>query len=183
MRSLSRYFLGSLLVIVAAGLVICVYILASLSATSDRLGDGAASFGILQTQEEGPVTPADKRSLRNAIDIAPYPRFRTRQLAHRPGSLWVFASDRSLCLAQPKAASCAPMGEAIREGVFLGTFAPPNSNRPYPHDFVLQGVLPDNVRQVVVVLGRRRRLVVEVTNNVVSLRWQEPIRVARLRRG
>lgn len=142
-----------------------------------------AAFGLLRTHQELPRSPADWRSLASATAVEPHAQFANRQLVRGRASLWVLSSGRSMCISQPKAASCAPTEVAEREGVFLGTFTPPTKRRPFPHDFLLQGIVPDGVRQVKLVVGESKQLVANVRGNVISVRRAEPVHVKRLLPG
>ena len=85
-----------------------------------------------------------------------------------------------MCIAQPRGASCAPTEVAIKEGVLLGTFRPPTQRQPIPHDFVLQGVVPDGISKVLVVTGQDRGFVATVKGNSFSVESDEPVRLKRL---
>jgi len=125
-----------------------------------------------------------RRSLASAAGVEPHAQFRNAQLAMGERPLWVLTSERSLCIAQPKAASCTAKRRASREGVFLGTFRIPTKRYPSPHNFLLQGLTPDGVDGVLVIVGESRRLVVDVKDNVFAIERDQPVhRLKLLRRN
>jgi hypothetical protein len=69
-------------------------------------------------------------------------------------ALWVLVAQHSICIAEAKAASCAPKKVAFREGLLLTTFTPPTKRFSAPSNFPLQGLVPDGVDQAVVVVGQ-----------------------------
>lgn len=48
------------------------------------------------------------------------------------------------------------------------------------HNFLVQGLVPDGVRRVLVVIGTHRRAAVGVEENVFSVKAEQPIHVERL---
>lgn len=75
-----------------------------------------------------------------------------------------------------------PKYRARHEGVFLGTFRPPTNRDPTLHDFLVQGVVPNDVGRVLLVLGSHRKAIVAVRANVFSFEADEPIHVKSLLR-
>jgi hypothetical protein len=76
--------------------------------------------------------------------------------------------------------ACAPKRAAVRAGVFLATFQPPTRSDPKPRDFLVQGLLPNKVRKVIVLVGDHQHRVVVVTHNVMSFEADQPVHVERL---
>ena len=142
------------------------------------------SFGILRTFPEQAETATDRQSFKSAELVEPRARFKNLQLVARGSNrLWVLSTGQQLCVAQPKGASCAPKKVSIEKGVLLGTFRPPTKRKPFPHNFLLQGVVPDDVEKVLVVIGKDRQLVVDVKRNVFSVERDDPVHLKRLLRG
>lgn len=141
------------------------------------------SFRIFRSPPEKALSAADRRSFNSLAIAAPNERPEGAQLAVEHGNLWVLSTDRLLCLAQPKGAACAPKRVAIREGVLLGTFQPPTTEHPVPHNFLLQGVVPDDVKKVQVVIGRNHLLIANVKGNVFAVERDQPVHLKRLLRG
>ncbi len=100
------------------------------------------------------------------------------------GEIWVFFDDSSVCLAQGDrgAVACTDPGHAHLEGVTLGTFTPPSSRLPRPHNFLVVGLVPDRIRQVVLNIGNRRQTLT-VRKNLFSVTSSRPILITRLVRG
>jgi hypothetical protein len=94
--------------------------------------------------------------------------------------IWVISAGQQLCIAQVRGAACAPKYRARHEGVFLGTFRPPTKRDPALHDFLVQGLVPNGVRQVALVIGTHRTVVIDVKENVFSFERDEPVHVKRL---
>lgn len=140
-------------------------------------------FAVLRTPPVDVRSRAVEGSLASAAVVEPRSRFTDAHLASEEPELWVLSSHDSICIAQPKAAACAPEDVAIREGVFLGTFLPPTRATPTPHDFLLQGLAPDGVARARVIVGKSRRFTVPIRNNVFSVKRNQPVRVERLLRA
>jgi len=70
----------------------------------------------------------------------------------------------------------------MQAGVFLGVFDPPDEYRRDPHNFLVQGVAPDGVERVQVLIDNRRNLTVDVKDNVFSVAADKPIHIKRLLR-
>ena len=64
----------------------------------------------------------------------------------------------------------------------LGTFRPPTTSVPVAHDYMLQGVVPDGVSKVVVVIGKDRKTFVDIANNVFSIGRDSPVHILRFLR-
>lgn len=143
--------------------------------------DLRGAFSVLRTPPEAaprrvmdsllgtiPQQEANELSVRRALAI------RTQD------ATWVFLTRHQVCLAQIRAASCASKYVARREGVFLGTFRPPTRQDPTPHGFLVQGLVPNNVRKVLLIIGSHRKTVVAVRGNVLSIERDRPVHVKRL---
>lgn len=98
----------------------------------------------------------------------------------RNGTAWVFLQGHHLCLAYgvPESVACSAVDKARREGVSLGSFTPPSPGLPQPHDFVLMGVVPDSVQQVIVSTGSRQRNL-KVSDNLYAASGNRPILIRR----
>lgn len=140
------------------------------------------SFAILRSSPEEALTAADRKSFKSAALVESHGRIESAQRVRNHGSLWVLCAGRHLCIAQPRGAACALENAASRHGVVLGTFLPPTGRHPIPHNFLLQGVVPDDVRKVMVVIGADRQLIARVTGNAFSVERDEPVRLKRLLR-
>lgn len=142
------------------------------------------SFAILRTPSETPQTLAGNGSLKSAQLAAPSVQFDNAQRAGTAhGGLWILASERMLCIAQPRGAACSGEGSARQSGVVLGTFLPPTHGRPTPHSFLLQGLVPDDVNRVLVLIGEHQRLLVHVRRNVFSVERDQPVRLLKVLRN
>jgi hypothetical protein len=106
-------------------------------------------------------------------------------LAHRAVAdeepIWVFMERRNLCLAQGGLGSvaCSKVHRAELDGVSLGVFSPPSKDVPRPHDFLLLGLAPNDVRKVEITIGKRRQLI-DVKKNLYFVAGDQPILVKRL---
>lgn len=100
------------------------------------------------------------------------------------GHLWIFTTSKHLlCIMQPRGGGCAPVKMAAKRGVYLGVFRPPTKQRPVLHGFLVQGLVPDDVPQVIVTVGKQRTRVVPVRGNVFSVAAEQPVHVKRLLRN
>lgn len=140
-------------------------------------------FRILRGPPETARSGADRRSLKSLSITAPGESLESAQLAVEHSHLWVLSTERFLCLAQPKGSACTPKNMAIRAGVLLGTFQPPTKEIAAPHNFLLQGLVPDDVRRVQVIIGRDHLRIVNVTSNVFSIERDQPVHLKRLLRS
>jgi hypothetical protein len=78
--------------------------------------------------------------------------------------------------------ACDRKQRAVREGVSLGVFDPPDKHQRSMHNFLVQGIVPGDVSQVQVLVNNRRDLTVDVKENVFSVAADKPILVKRLLR-
>lgn len=78
--------------------------------------------------------------------------------------------------------ACDRERRAMREGVSLGVFDPPDEHRRGMHNFLVQGIVPNDVKQVLVLINNRRSLILDVKDNVFSIAADRPIHVKRLLR-
>jgi hypothetical protein len=141
------------------------------------------AFSVLRTRSQAPprqlVTVLNDTIARREV----HESVERRMLAHRAGnSIWIFSTAHQLCLAQGRGASCAPKSVARREGVFLGTFRPPTKLEPSLHDFLVQGLVPNGVKRVSVIVGKSHIRTVPVKGNVFSVAAEQPVHVKRLLR-
>lgn len=141
------------------------------------------SFEILRSPSQDAYSPSARRSLRSAALVEPDARISGFHLAKAASEFWVLPTQRSLCIAQPRGASCVPKKVAVRDGVFLATFRPPTKHFPAPRDFLLQGLVPDGVGRVFILIGKRRRLIVDVKRNAFSVERDQPVHLMRLLDG
>jgi len=99
------------------------------------------------------------------------------------GRIWAFVHGRLICIANAGAAACAPRRAARESGVLLGVFSPPNDRDPSIHDFLVQGLVSDDVKAVTVAVAEHGRITVDVANNVFSISASKPIHVLQLVRN
>lgn len=90
-----------------------------------------------------------------------------------------------MCLVQANlgSISCSRRRQARSQGVVLGTFKPPTKEIPALHEFLVLGVVPDDVRFVVATIGRHlheRHIRVAVRNNVFAIAAEQPVLVRKL---
>ncbi len=141
-------------------------------------------FGILRTPPE-PLRGIERNRILRTIGFA-----RRQVLGSQPqlvatpyGRIWVFITSKHLlCIVQSRGGGCAPIKSAVKQGVYLGVFWPPTRRWPLPHGFLVQGVVPDDVERVSVVVGATRTRVVPVKDNVFSAAAEQPVHVKRLLR-
>jgi hypothetical protein len=138
------------------------------------------SYQLLRSPPEQPHTPADRRSLANVSHYHPDAPISNPQLANRHHHIWVVVSGHLLCLAEPRGVACKPKSASRAEGIMLGTFQPPSKRIPVPHNFLLEGIVPDNVSRLVLIVGRSQARTIVVRHNVFLVRGDEPVRVKRL---
>jgi hypothetical protein len=105
----------------------------------------------------------------------------------RGGSIWIFLTHQKMCLAQANfgSVSCLEKQRARSHGVVLGTFKPPSKEVPYLHQFLVLGVMPDDVRYVSTTIGRHlheHHIKVPVRSNVFAIAAEQPILVRGLGR-
>jgi len=142
------------------------------------------AFSVLRTRPEAPPRQIATVLIDTIARREAHESVEHRMLAHRAGSsIWIFSTAHQLCIAQLRGASCATKSIARREGVFLGTFRPPTNHEPSLHDFLVQGLVPDGVRKVLLVVGSHRKIVVGVRSNVFSFEDDQPVHVKRLLRS
>lgn len=132
-------------------------------------------FGGLQ-----PIRIDRASSLKNVSLVEPRARIEDVARAEGASHFYVAATEKLLCLTQPRGATCARWGIAKQRGLVLGTFEPPTHGHPRPHDFLLQGIAPNGVRHVMVVIGQSHQITVKVENNAFSVKRDRPVRLKRL---
>lgn len=143
----------------------------------------APFFGILRTSPESLHTAAARSNVRHVRIVDPQAEPVDAQLISRQSGLWAVTTEDELCISQARGAACASQEEAVKKGVLLGTFEPPAHRRPQPHAFQLQGLVPDRVKRVLLVIGTRQRYLVDVRHNVFSIQRDEPVHLIRLLRN
>lgn len=174
--------LVALLLLIGIGVVAKVAVSGDAASTSQSLQGG---LSILRTRPKA----APRRVIESLLGTIHRQEANTALSARRPLGIrtrdasWVFATRRLVCLAQVRAASCTLKYMAQHEGVFLGTFRPPTRQDPALHDFLVQGLVPNSVRKVLLIVGSHHKVVVDVKDNVFSLERDEPIHVKRLLRS
>jgi hypothetical protein len=97
------------------------------------------------------------------------------------GIMWTFVDGAAVCVAQGGRGSvaCSQAGRAESEGVSLGVFTPPSERVPWPHDFLMVGLVPNQIDQVLVTIGRRQRTIA-VHSNMFSASGGSPVLIKRL---
>jgi len=142
------------------------------------------SFSILHTPPEQLRGSERKRILRTISFHGSQVMTSEPQLADTEhGHLWIFTTSKHLlCVVQARGGGCAPISLALKQGVYLGVFRPPTKQRPGLHDFLVQGVVPDGVKWVSILVGEHRTRVIPVKENVFSAAAEQPIHVKRLLR-
>jgi hypothetical protein len=157
--------------------------------SSNREGEGnvAAAFKVLRTRSEH-LPPRLAEHIARLLKASEKARPVNTQLVRTPGgSIWVFLTGDRMCLVQANfgSISCSKKRLARSQGVVLGTFKPPSKEVPYLHQFLVLGVMPDDVRYVSATLGRhshQRHIRRPVQGNVFAIAAQRPVLVRRLGR-
>lgn len=147
----------------------------------------AAAFQVLRTPSEHLPPPLAQHIARllNASEKAK--PVHTQLARTRGGPVWVFLTREKMCLVQANfgSVSCSTRRLARSQGVVLGTFKPPSQEVPYLHQFVVLGVMPDDVRYVSSTIGRHshvHHIRVPVRNNVFAIAADQPVSVRGLGR-
>lgn len=144
------------------------------------------AFRILRTPPEELRGNERVRILKNFTAAGPQTIASKPQLVGTEhGRLWIFSTSKHmLCIVQARGGGCAPLKAAIKRGAYLGVFRPPTKQRPVLHNFLAQGVVPDDVKRVLVLVGtkRPRTRVVPVKDNIFSVGAEQPVHVKRLLR-
>jgi hypothetical protein len=147
----------------------------------------AAAFKVLRTRSEplpSPIVDHIARLLQASGKAKPV----DTQLARTGGgSVWIFLTREKMCLVQANfgSISCSTKQLARSKGVVLGTFKPPSKEAPSMHNFLVLGVLPDDVGYVSATIGRHLRqhhIRVPVRNNVFAIAAEQPVLVRGLGR-
>ena len=143
----------------------------------------ALSFQIFRSPTETLPQVAAHRISKALDDTYNANRASNSQLATtKEGPLWVFHAARFVCISHARGMACDRVRRAMREGVSLGVFDPPDAHRRGMHNFLVQGIVPNDVKQVLVVINNRRQLTLDVNANVFSIAADRPIHVKRLLR-
>jgi hypothetical protein len=173
-------FVVSLLVVLLLAAISVIVLQDFRGSTAAPARPGATDpFEILRSPPERMESVAAKHSLRNAAVTEP--RVRSKSTTCRQAQRFVGSVHPALAVHRPATRSLlCPKASASRDGLFLGTVSPPTKRFPVPHDFLLQGLVPDDVGQVLVLEGKKRQLVVGVTRNVFSVKRNHPVHLKRL---
>jgi hypothetical protein len=141
------------------------------------------AFRIFETPSER-LSAADYRRVRaNIENFESGAELQRTQLADSShGSLWALTTSHLVCIVRTQAAACASKREAITIGVLLGVFSPPDQLRPNMHNFLVQGLVPDDVTQAVASHNGNRSIVVDAERNIISIAGHQPIQLRRLLR-
>jgi hypothetical protein len=140
----------------------------------------AAAFHIFRTPTETPSGPEARRigaGINGLAEIAS-----TQLVITEHGRLWVFRTGRQACIGHTRGMACTPWRKAVREGLVLGVFDPPDKHRRGLHNFLIQGLAPDDVGGVQVLINNSRYSTVDVEENVFSAAADKPIHVKWLLR-
>lgn len=156
-----------------------VLVISSSLSTRDSF-DVKHSFAILRSSSESP-RKADLEIINNVKVVDPTAQAASTHLASRRDGLWVVSTEELLCITQARGAACGLQEEAAKRGILLGTFQPPTQRHPKPHAFQLQGLVPDDVAQVLLIEGARR-FRVDVRRNFFSVERNKPVHFLRLLR-
>lgn len=144
----------------------------------------ASFFRIFRTPPEH-LPKAEAGRVRDAVEtFEPAARLSMLQLvdtAH--GHLWLLATRRFACFVHARGAACAPKHEAVRSGVLLGIFNPPDKGQKALQDFLLLGLIPNSVDEVLIAVDSQRDIRVAVKRNVFAAAAKDkPLHVKRLLR-
>jgi hypothetical protein len=147
----------------------------------------AVAFKVLRTRSERlppPLAQHIARLLKASEKAKPA---NTQLVRTRGGSIWAFLTGEKMCLVQANlgSISCSKKRLARSQGVVLGTFKPPSNEVPHLHQFLVLGVMPDDVRYVSATIGRhlhKRHIRVPVRHNVFAIAAEQPVLVRRLGR-
>jgi hypothetical protein len=161
----------------------------ALHLSSNREGEEniAAAFKVLRTPPEH-LPPALARHISRLLKASERANPVNTQLARTSeGSIWIFLTSEKMCLVQANfgSISCSKKRLARSQGVVLGTFKPPSKEVPYLHQFLVLGVMPDDVRYVSATIGRHshdHHIRRPVRNNVFAIAAEQPVLVRRLGR-
>jgi hypothetical protein len=170
----------------ACALAILLFLIGGIWYVATRSPSSSAGLGyrrafrFLGAPQETPRSPADKDSVKHVWLVDPHAHPEQTQLVSLHPFLWAVSTERLLCISQPRGAACASKWGAARRGVLLATFQPPTPRQPKPHDFLLQGLVPDDVNEVAVVIGKLQHQRVVVTRNTFSVKRDKPVRLLRL---
>jgi hypothetical protein len=143
----------------------------------------AAAFQVFRTPAE---TPPQEEKRRINEGLATYKArrvFDTQLATTAQGPLWIFRTTRFVCISHARGMACAPKRRAMQEGVSLGVFDPPDEHQRGLHNFLVQGIAPDNVSRVQVLINNNRHLTIDVNQGVFSIAADKPIHLKRLLRN
>jgi hypothetical protein len=183
-NSRTGFLLGSLTALVIALLGQSVISALSEDPHPPRGAKGIAkSFQTLRTSSERMSKVEERWILRTLKPYEPSPVLLKSYPRHtNQGTIRVVITKSLLCLVQPRGTACASKQKATKLGVILGVFRPPNKHHRAPHDFLVQGVVPDGVSHALVVVDHRQYRTIDVKNNYFSVSADKPVHVKRLLR-
>lgn len=147
----------------------------------------ASAFMVLRTPSEHLPPPLAKHIARLLKASEKAKPVNTQLVSTREGSVWIFLTGEKMCIVQANfgSISCLKQRLARSQGVVLGTFKPPSKEVPYLHQFLVLGVMPDDVRYVSATIGRHsheHHIRVPVRNNVFAIAAEQPVLVRGLGR-
>jgi len=174
-----RLLLLLLVLVLLAGAAVVVVLTSTNAPTSRDRYDVKRFFALLRTSPETPQSATDRTNVNNIRVVDPHAQPTKTQLVSRQSGLWVVSTEDLLCISQRRGAACEPPEVAARRGVLLGTFQPPSKRHLKPNAFQLQGLVPDNVNNVLLIVGKRR-LVADVRRNIFSVEQDKPVHLLRL---
>jgi hypothetical protein len=141
----------------------------------------ATAFHVFRTPVED-LSQAEARRIRAGLKANGLAGATDTHLAATgQGRLWVFTTADHMCISHMRGMACDRKRRATHEGLFLGVFDPPDEDRRDPHNFLVQGIAPDDVGRVQVLIDSRY-LTVDVKENVFSVTANKPIHIKRLLR-
>lgn len=143
----------------------------------------ARSFRVFRGPSDPPSMAQEIRLRANVEMFEPQPEIlRSRLVRTSRGPLWALATTNLVCIVHARGSACAPRVRAIGMGVLLGVFSPPDPRHHRMHNFLVLGLVPDDVIQAVASINGSRRIVVDAKQNIVSVAGDQPIQLAQLLR-
>lgn len=142
----------------------------------------ATTFRIFRSPTE---TPPEVEKRRIMIGLAAHKERRvpdTQLVKTEQGPLWILHTPRLICISHIRGMACDRRRRAMSKGVGLGVFDPPDEHQRGMHNFLVQGIVPDDVSGVRVSIDNGRQLTVDVEENVFSVAADKPIHIKRLLR-
>jgi hypothetical protein len=165
--------------------ILCLALLGcgNIDQSSYRGGDKAivAEFKVFRTPSER-VPPFLLRRIDRLLKRSEKVNLVNTQLVEtRTGPVWIFLNGQKMCLVHASFGSaCLKQRLARLHGITLGTFKAPTKEVPRMHQFLVLGIMPDDVKYVSATIGRERRkrhIRVPVQNNVFSIAAERTVLV------